>query len=71
MGTAIRYLLNHQIALRRFLDDGRVPIDNGIVERLHVRTASLERTSCLRGVTPAPSGPPSRTPCSAAASSPM
>jgi transposase len=39
LGAAIRYFLNDQAALRRFLDDGRVPIDNGIVERLHVRTA--------------------------------
>ena len=39
LGQGIRYLLNHQLALRRFLDDGRIPIDNGIVERLHVRTA--------------------------------
>jgi len=38
-GAAIRYLLNHQLPLRHFLDDGRVPIDNGIVERLHIRAA--------------------------------
>jgi hypothetical protein len=25
------------VALRRFLSDGIVPIDNGVVERLHVR----------------------------------
>jgi transposase len=51
MGAAIRYLLNHQIALRRFLDDGRVPIDNGIVERLHVRTA-LTRNYADLGIMP-------------------
>ena len=39
LGVALRYQLNHQVALRRFLDDGRLPIDNGIVERLHRRPA--------------------------------
>ncbi len=49
MGAAIRYLLNHQLALRRFLDDGRVPIDNGIVERLHVRTALTRKNFLFAG----------------------
>jgi len=49
MGAAIRYLLNHQVALRRFLDDGRVPIDNGIVERLHVRTALTRKNFLFAG----------------------
>jgi transposase len=49
MGTAIRDLLNHQLALRRFLDDGRVPIDNGIVERLHVRTALTRKNFLFAG----------------------
>ena len=31
--------MNHQVALGRFLDYGYVPMDDGIVERLHVRTA--------------------------------
>jgi transposase len=38
-GAALRYVVNHQVALGRFLECGAVPIDNGIVERLHVRTA--------------------------------
>jgi transposase len=38
-GAALRYVINHQFALGRFLECGAVPIDNGIVERLHVRTA--------------------------------
>lgn len=38
-GAALRYVINHQLALGRFLECGAVPIDNGIVERLHVRTA--------------------------------
>jgi transposase len=49
MGAAIRYLLNHQLALRRFLDDGVVPIDNGIVERLHVRTALTRKNFLFAG----------------------
>ena len=39
LGRATGYLLNHKIALMRFLEDGRLPIDNGIVERLHRRPA--------------------------------
>ena len=38
-GAALRYIVNHQVALGRFLQCAAVPIDNGIVERLHVRTA--------------------------------
>lgn len=40
LGIALRYFTNHQVALARFLDYGYVPMDNGIVERLHVRTAT-------------------------------
>lgn len=39
LGKGIQYLLNHRVALMRFLDDGVVPIDNGIVERLHRKPA--------------------------------
>jgi hypothetical protein len=39
MGRAIGYLRGNAMALTRFLEDGRIPIDNGAVERLHVRTA--------------------------------
>jgi transposase len=49
LGTAIRYLLNHRAALRRFLDDGVIPIDNGIVERLHVRTALTRKNFLFAG----------------------
>lgn len=38
-GVALKYLSNHADALMRFLDDGRLPIDNGVVERLHRRVA--------------------------------
>jgi transposase len=49
LGRAIKYLLNHQSALRRFLDDGAIPIDNGIVERLHVRTALTRKNFLFAG----------------------
>jgi transposase len=39
LGRALQYLDNHQRALTRFLENGVIPIDNGIVERLHIRTA--------------------------------
>lgn len=37
MAVACGYLLNHQFALMRFLDDAALPIDNSLVERLHRR----------------------------------
>jgi transposase len=49
LGKAIGYLLNNEDALRRFLDDGVVPIDNGIVERLHVRTALTRKNYLFAG----------------------
>jgi hypothetical protein len=49
LGDAIRYLTNHQVALARFLDDGVIPIDNGIVERLHVRTALTRKNFLFAG----------------------
>ena len=49
LGVAIRYLLNHRVALTRFLDDGRLPIDNGIVERLHRRPAIGRRNFLFAG----------------------
>jgi len=39
LGKAIHVPAQHEVALTRFLDDGVIPIDNGVVERLHVRTA--------------------------------
>jgi transposase len=39
LGVALRYFTNHQVALARFLEYGYLPLDNGLVERLHVRTA--------------------------------
>jgi len=46
LGQAIRYQLNHQVALMRFLGDGVLPIDNGVVERLH-RVPAITRRSFL------------------------
>ncbi len=47
LGAAIRYLLNHRVALRRYLEDGRLPIDNGIVERLQQRRPAVGRRHFL------------------------
>lgn len=49
LGAAIRYLLNQKDALGRFLDDGIVPIDNGVVERLHVRAALTRKNYLFAG----------------------
>lgn len=49
MGRAIAYLLNNEKALTRFLEYGEVPIDNGIVERLHVRTALTRKNYLFAG----------------------
>jgi len=49
LGKAIQYLLNHQKALQRFLDDGVLPVDNGVVERLHVRTALTRKNYLFAG----------------------
>ena len=49
MGRAIRYVLNHQHALQRFLEDGRIPLDNSIVERLHVRAALTRKNYLFAG----------------------
>jgi transposase len=49
LGAAIRYLTNHKDALGRFLADGVIPIDNGIVERLHVRAALTRKNYLFAG----------------------
>jgi transposase len=49
LGTAIRYMLNHRVALGRFLEYGFVPLDNGIVERLHVRAALTRKNFLFAG----------------------
>lgn len=49
MGRAIRYLLNHKEALTRYISDGVIPMDNGPVERLHVRTALTRKNFLFVG----------------------
>jgi hypothetical protein len=49
LGEAIRYLTNNRVALGRFLEDGAIPIDNGIVERLHVRAALTRKNFLFAG----------------------
>lgn len=49
LGEAIRYLLNHRVALGRFLESGLVPMDNGAVERLHVRAALTRKNYLFAG----------------------
>jgi transposase len=49
LGIALRYFTNHHVALARFLDYGYVPMDNGIVERLHVRTAMTRKNYLFAG----------------------
>lgn len=49
LGKAVRYLRNHRQALMRFLEDGRIPIDNGAVERLHIRAALTRKAFLFAG----------------------
>jgi len=49
LGVALRYFVNNHVALGRFLESGVVPIDNGIVERLHVRTALTRKNFLFAG----------------------
>jgi transposase len=39
---AIRYALNHRDGLERFLEDGRMELDNNVVERA-IRPVALSR----------------------------
>jgi transposase len=49
LAKAIQYLLNHHVALTRFLDDGRLPIDNGLIERIHRVPAVTRRNFLFAG----------------------
>jgi transposase len=49
LSEAIRYFTNNQKALGRFLENGIIPIDNGIVERLHVRAALTRKNYLFAG----------------------
>ena len=46
MKKAIRYALNQESSLRRFLGDGNIPCDNGHVERI-IRSYSIGRANWL------------------------
>ncbi len=46
MKKGIRYAQNHEAELRRFLDDGNIPCDNGACER-HIRPFSVARKAWL------------------------
>lgn len=48
-GKAIRYFLRNQDALTRWVYDPRIPPDNGVVERLHVRTALTRKNYLFAG----------------------
>ncbi len=47
--AAFRYILNHEDALRRFLEHGQIPMDNGAVERLHIRVALTRKAFLFAG----------------------
>lgn len=49
LGRALNYLSNQREPLGRFLEDGLVPIDNSIVERLHVRVAMTRKNFLFAG----------------------
>ena len=49
LGEAIRYFTKNQVALGRFLENGIIPMDNGIVERLHVRAALTRKNYLFAG----------------------
>jgi transposase len=49
LAAACAYLINHHIALMRFLDNGAFPADNGLVERLHRRPAIGRRNFLFVG----------------------
>ena len=49
LGKAIQYLLNQRVPLTRFLDEGRLPIDNGLIERIHRGPAVTRRAYLFAG----------------------
>ncbi len=51
-GKAIAYALNNWDELNRFLDDGRIPIDNNFMEA-HIRPFAIGRNNWVFSVTPA------------------
>jgi transposase len=49
LAKAVQYMINHRIALTRFLDDGALPADNGVVERLHMMPALTRKAFLFAG----------------------
>lgn len=49
LAKACGYVINHYGALMRFLDEGAIPIDNSLVERLHRRPAVGRRNFLFVG----------------------
>ena len=49
LGKAMAYVDRHQVALMRYIGDGTLPADNGIVERLHKRPAMGRRAYLFAG----------------------
>lgn len=46
---AARYILRHYESITRYLTDGRIPIDNGLVERLFRRVATVRKNALFVG----------------------
>lgn len=49
LGKAIKYARNRKVQLTRFLEDGRIPLDNGEPERLNRRIALIRKNSLFFG----------------------
>jgi len=49
LAIAARYILRHYEAITRYLTDGRIPIDNGLVERLFRRVATVRKNALFVG----------------------
>lgn len=49
IALAARYVIRHQVALTRFIDDATLPIDNGAVERMHRRPGIVRKNMLFAG----------------------
>jgi transposase len=47
LGRAIHFVLDHEVPLRRFLDDGSIPMDTRLFERLPLRAALTRKSPLL------------------------
>jgi hypothetical protein len=62
LGKALQYALNRWDALMRYIEDGRLSIDNNLSERLLRGIAVTRKISCSSVATLVGSGPRSSTP---------